>query len=154
MAIKNLTTLQFEAEMTRWAIKHIPKIGKIVHAAVTEAVYNGIVRRTPVLTGRARGNWFPSTGSPSEQVGEHVFGGSRTGEPVTGEEKARIKTIVAKLKALPLGETTAYITNNLDYIQRLEDGKSPKSPPQAMVRGTIINTLEGLQVDIVNKVPK
>lgn len=153
MANNNMTPRQFEAEMTRWALKHVPAIGKAVHIAVTEGIYNGILRRTPVLTGRARGNWFPTTGVPSEEVGEHVFGGSRTGEPVTGEEKGKIKTIVAKLEALPLGETTAYITNNLDYIQRLEDGHSQKSPPAAMVQGTIINALEGLQVDIVTKVP-
>ena len=147
----NMSAKQFEAEMSRWATVHVPRIGKAVHSAVTKAVYEGIVQKTPVLTGRARGNWFPSTGSPSEEVGERRFGGSTTGEPVTAAEKSMIKTVTDKLEALPLGQSPAFVTNNLDYIQLLEDGYSPKSPPAAMVQGTIINTLDGLKIDIVPK---
>jgi len=147
----NMTAPQFEAEMRRWMFRNVPAIGRAVHSKVTEAVYEGVVMRTPVLTGRARGNWYPTTSAPSERVGEHVFGGSVTGEPVTGEEKSRIKAVTDKLEALPLGETTAFVTNNLDYIQRLEDGHSPKAPPNAMVQGTIINTLDGLKIDLVPK---
>ena len=142
---------QFEAEMLRWALQHVPAIGKEVHAGVTEAVYNGIVMKTPVLSGRARGNWYPSVGSPSDRVGEHVAGVSVTGEAVTAEEKGRAKAVTDKLEGLDLGVQSAYITNNLDYILRLEDGYSPKAPPNAMVQQTIINTLDGLKVDITPK---
>lgn len=147
----NMKAHQFEAEMRRWAQKHVPRIGKAVHKAVTKAVYEGIVKKTPVLTGRARGNWFASMGAPSEEVGERLFGGTTTGEPVTAAEKSMIKTVTDQLEALPLGQSPAFVTNNLDYISRLEDGHSPKSPPKAMVRGTIINTLDGLKIDIVPK---
>lgn len=146
-----VTPRQFETEMQKLARVIVPKLGKAVHRKVTEAVYEGIVKRTPVLTGRARGNWHPTIGSPSEAVGEEVFGGSLTGEPVTGKEKARIKAVTSKLEALPLGQASSFVTNNLDYIQRLEDGSSPKSPPAAMVQGTIINTLDALQINIVPK---
>lgn len=145
----NMNAKQFEAEMTRWALLHIPAIGKAIHSQVTKAIYKGIVRRTPVLSGRARGNWFPTTGTPSEEAGEHVFGGSLTGEPVTGEEESKIRTVTDKLEALPLGETTAYITNNLDYIQLLEDGEHSPKAPNGMVKITIISTLDSLKVDIV-----
>lgn len=138
----------FEAEMRRWARHHVPDIGKQVHKQVSEFVYQGIVTKTPVLTGRARHNWFPSNGSPVDTTVEETANVSTTGTPMTGEEKARIKTVTGKLDALPLGAEKVYITNNLDYISRLEDGYSPKSPPNAMVQGTIINTLDGLKVTI------
>ena len=64
------------------------------------------------------------------------------------EEKARIKAVTSKLDALPLGSEKVYIANNLDYILKLENGSSPKSPPNMMVQGTIINTLDGLKVTI------
>ena len=147
----NMSAKQFEAEMRRWAVVHAPKIGKAVHKAVTKAVYEGILTKTPVLTGRARGNWFPTIAVPSEEVGERRFGGTLTGEPVTAAEKSMIKTVTDQLEALPLGQSSAFVTNNLDYISRLEDGYSPKSPPAAMVQGTIINTLDGLKIDIVPK---
>lgn len=144
-----MTHNQFAAEMTRWAIKHVPDIGKAVHAAVTEHVYKGIVMRTPVLTSRARHNWFPTMGAPSSVAVEATAGVARTGEPMTGQEKARIEEILQQIKSMPMGHSIAYLTNNQPYIQKLEDGSSPKSPPAAMVQGTIINTLDGLKVDII-----
>ena len=144
----NMTHQQFHLEMTKWALRNVPLIGKAVHSAVTTAMYNGIVKKTPVLTGRARHNWFPTLGAPSSSAVEETAGVSVTGEPPTAEERARINTVTRKLKALPLGQSEVFITNNQPYIQGLEDGRSPKSPPAAMVQGTIINTLDGLQVDI------
>jgi hypothetical protein len=139
---------QFQLEMTKWALVNVPLIGKAVHSAVTTAIYNGIVQRTPVLTGRARHNWFPTNGSPSESAVEETAGVSQTGQPPTAQERARINTVTRKLKGLPLGSESVFITNNQQYIWGLEQGKSPKSPPAAMVQGTIINTLDGLQIDI------
>jgi hypothetical protein len=149
--VKLLNHQQFEAEMRRWAVEHVPEIGKEVHKAVTRAVYEGIVQKTPVLTGRARHNWFPTNGTPSDSAVEETAGVSRTGEPVTAQEKARIATVLKKLEGLPLGAESTYVTNNLSYIQKLEDGHSPKAPPGAMVQQTIINTLDGLQISIVPK---
>ena len=143
-----VTPKQFAIEMDQIARLLVPKIGKQVHSKVTEAVYKGIVQKTPVLTGRARGNWHPTLGAPSEAVGEEVFGGSVTGEPMTGKEKGRVRAVTSKLEALPLGTSKSFVTNNLDYIQRLEDGSSPKSPPAAMVQSAIINTLDALQINI------
>ena len=146
----NLTAPLFEAEMRRWALKNVPLIGKAAHSAVTTAVYQGIVQKTPVLTGRARNNWFPTNGVPSPEAVEETAGVSRTGEPMTAQETARINIVTRKLKGLPLGSQEVFITNNLDYIQGLEDGKSLKSPPNGMVQNTIINTLDALQIDIVS----
>ena len=144
----NMTHRQFHMEMTKWALRNVPLIGKAVHSAVSTAVFNGIVMKTPVLTARARGNWFPTMGSPSSEVTEETAGVSITGQPTTAEERGRINTVTRKLKALPLGQVV-FITNNQPYIQGLEDGTiSKKTPPHAMVQGTIINTLDGLQVDI------
>jgi hypothetical protein len=145
----HMTPLQFNAEMQKWALKNVPLIGKAVHSAVTQAVYKGIVEKTPVLTGRARFNWFPTLGAPSPLKLEETANVSTTGSPQTGEERARINTVTQQLKALPLGKTTVYISNNQPYIVGLEDGTiSKKVAPNAMVQGTIINTLDGLKVDI------
>jgi hypothetical protein len=144
----NMNHAQFQAEMTKWALRNVPLIGKAVHAAVVQATYQGIVTKTPVLTGRARNNWFPTNGTPSSEAVEETAGVSVTGQPMTSEERGRINTVTRKLKGLPLGQEEVFITNNQPYIQGLEDGRSPKSPPAAMVQGTIINTLDGLKIDI------
>lgn len=148
----NMTTSQFNAEMRKWAFKNVPLIGKAVHSAVVTAVHRGIITKTPVLTSRARHNWIPSLGVPSPYVTEETAGISVTGQPPSGEEIARINAVTRQLKGLPLGTTEVFITNNQPYIQGLEDGTiSQKTPPNAMVQGTIINTLDGLKVNIVLK---
>lgn len=152
MVAVNMTEKQFNAEMRRWANQHVPEIGKFVHQKVTDFVYEGIVQKTPVLTGRARNNWFPTVGAPTQTTTKQVASVSITGAPMTGEEKTRIGAVTQKLDALPLGQSSAYITNNLDYIGRLEDGYSPKAPPNAMVQRTIINTLDELKVTISPKI--
>ena len=65
-----------------------------------------IVRRTPVDTGRARGNWQSSIGSPAS--------GQRTFEDPVG-------TGMAQLGVLP-PYSKSFITNNVPYILVLEDG--------------------------------
>ena len=143
-----MTHQQLHREMLKWANHNVPLIGKAVHAAVSQAIHAGIVTKTPVLTGRARNNWFPSLGAPIGITTEDVAGVSVTGEKRTAEEMSRINSVTRKLKALPLGRTDVFIANNLDYIEGLEMGRSPKAPPNAMVQNTIINTLDGLQIDI------
>lgn len=150
--MKSLPPKQFEAEMRRWGNRHINEIGQFVHGEVSRFIYEGIVEKTPVLTGRARNNWFPTVGVPAAHTTEKVASVSVTGEKVTGNESARIKGVTQKLDALPLGQSKVFITNNLDYISRLEDGYSPKAPPNAMVQRTIINTLDALKITISPKI--
>lgn len=144
----SLSPEAFNRAIKRLGRDLVSQIGKKVHAEVTGAVYEGIVKRTPVLTGLARGSWNVTLGAPAEASEREVFGGSVTGEPLTGIEYATRRTFVQKLEALPLGSSIAYITSNLDYIIPLEEGTSPKAPPNAMVQGTIINVLDGLKVDV------
>jgi len=126
-----LNPIAFERQMIRLANRVGSAVGVKTQAAIAEAVYLGIVTRTPVLTARARGNWTPTVGAPSEDVGDHLNAGvSTTYAPPTAEERVKAKAIKQKLEALPLGQSIAYITNRLDYIQRLEDGSLSKKVPR------------------------
>lgn len=80
-------------------------------------VFRNIVFRTPVDTGRARGNWQVTISQPAETV---VDGKDKSGAIVN-------RNAAADLQAL-LPFQTAWITNNLPYIQRLEDGYSTQAP--------------------------
>lgn len=77
-----------------------------------------IVLSTPVDTGRARGNWFPSTGSPTNQV-----------DPDASDKSgaAAIAAVNALAGSLELGDV-AWFTNNLPYILPLENGHSDQAP--------------------------
>ncbi len=80
--------------------------------AVTELVNN-----TPVDTGRARGNWNLDINAVNESID-------------SPEDESGFVTITkaeASLTGLKIDDT-AYISNHLPYIERLNDGHSQQSP--------------------------
>jgi len=78
-----------------------------------------IVERTPVDTGRAKGNWQPSL---------HTFkSGTVAG---TDNPIPAIRMVADKAK----GDETMCLVNNLEYIVPLEYGHSQQQAPAGMVR--------------------
>lgn len=112
-----------------------------VKDAITGVAYGiaeGVIKRTPVDTGRARGNWIVTMDSMSrEQTGVLDKSGERS-----------LNRVARGLDAFELGKTRSiFLTNTLPYIVMLEYGWSPKSPA-GMVRlslllfkGTIVRSL-------------
>ena len=83
-------------------------------AADTEAVL-----RTPVDTGRAKGNWIVAVGAPN--LSPKAVGGPQAANAAL--EQAR-----AAISGWKLGHGTIYITNNLAYIVPLDNGWSAQAP--------------------------
>lgn len=77
-----------------------------------------VVLSTPVDTGRARGNWFPSIGAPSTQRMDDA-------EDESGSQA--ISAIASIAGSARLGDV-AWLTNNLPYILPLENGHSDQAP--------------------------
>ena len=75
-------------------------------------LYSKIVERTPVDTGRARGNWNVSAGHMDASVSERT-------EP-------QIRSVSQMPDAL--GDESYFISNNLPYIGTLEYGGYPENP--------------------------
>lgn len=88
-------------------------------------VYASMVGKSPVDTGRFRGNW---------QVG---FGGinTSTDSPEDKEGSGAIAAAQGQIMQAKLGGVI-YLTNSLPYARRLEYGWSQQAP-QGMVRLTI-----------------
>lgn len=85
-----------------------------------------IVQKTPVDTGRARGNWDLTIGLPSGSADMDRK------DPGGGDTIRRGSAALSNLKAFAL----IYITNNLPYINYLENGSS-KQAPVGMVEVTV-----------------
>lgn len=90
---------------------------------VTLSLFGDIIKGTPRDTGRASGNWQTSVSEAATGVLERDDDQNRTESTLeliqNTPEKAGGKT---------------YMTNNLPYIRRLEEGWSDQSAPGAMVR--------------------
>jgi len=98
--------------------------------AVCAKASTEIIRKTPVDTGRARGNWFATIGNTSTDTSEVRTDGEAIGDAITTSMKA--------------SGNIFYLTNNLPYIRRLEYGYS-KQAINGMVRLTIAEIEQDLQ---------
>ena len=78
---------------------------------------SALVLTTPVDTGRARSNWQVS-------IGKSALGAVDT--PVSPSES--IGNAKSELSKLRDSDSSVHITNNLPYIQRLNEGWSPQQP--------------------------
>lgn len=90
--------------------------------------YRRVIMRTPVKTGRARGNWFCAIGAAPSQTTDQV---DPSGRSSAGDMQ---QTVAGQWK--PLTGETCIMSNNLPYIGRLEEGSS-KQAPGGMVKLTV-----------------
>lgn len=86
-----------------------------LHRLVSLDLLRRLVFKTPVDTGRARGNWQTAIGSPEEGDIDRLDGGAAVADGLRA------------LAALGPFETV-WISNNLDYIEVLEQGSSQQAP--------------------------
>ena len=112
---------QFNAALTA-SEKKIKGDIKKFHQQVIAELFKRIVLRTPVDTGRARGNWQIEIGGPAQGTLEVV---DKDGDPTISKE-------VAKLSDIP-PFSLIHISNNLEYISYLEHDKRSKQHPEGMV---------------------
>jgi len=92
-----------------------------------------IIKESPVDTGRFRGNWQASIGSPAPSTTSRL---DSTGA-------GSINDAAVTVQGLKLGQTF-YLTNNLPYARRLEYGSHSKQAPNGFLR---IN-LQRVQLEI------
>lgn len=92
---------------------------QLVRDTIVEIGTN-VVRRTPILSGKARRNWISQIGdTPSNTL-------EAPSTPMMGETEA-ILGVYRMAAAYRTGDV-AHITNNLPYIGRLNDGYSKQAP--------------------------
>lgn len=101
------------------------EVVQLVHRDLHIQALERVVTKTPVDTGRARGNWQASLHQPA--AGETV-----TRDPGGGETIARGALVAAQIEPY----SASFVTNNVPYILMLEEGGYPK--PGEKQRATTI----------------
>lgn len=114
----------FSDQVHAWTQKTERKIETAVRKIALD-VFTRAILKTPVRTGRARGNWQVAIGRiPSGTVKIDDRAGTAT-----------IGAVQAEVLGLRAGEAI-FLVNNLPYIRRLEFGYSDQAP-NGMVRLTV-----------------
>lgn len=83
-----------------------------------------LIEATPVDTGWARANWVPAIGSPNME--------SRSGTPdpsqVPGQRGQQQTGLASVAAGYTLHQGPVFISNNVPYVPRLNDGSSDQAP--------------------------
>ncbi len=122
-----MTAASFNLAIDRFMRDVVPEKVAQLQRVITLQVLEGVVQRTPVDTGRARGNWQVSLEAPVLDLLEAM---DKTGG-------STIQAAVAQLGAIKPFSIT-YIQNNLPYISELERGTSTQAP-NGMVAVTVVS---------------
>lgn len=115
--------MTFSADISRFVAQAKGAVDEATRRA-TVLLAQGVVLKSPVDTGRFRGNWMFGSGAVPRGVSEVV---DASGQATL----ARLIALIGKSSA---GGVT-YLSNNLPYAVRLENGWSDQAP-QGMVRLT------------------
>lgn len=97
----------------------------------TIQLFGQVIKMTPVDTGRAKGNWQCTIGSPTSSEIERDDG-SRS------QSLSSSKAYADVVKTVPPAGNVVWLANNVPYIRKLEYGSS-KQAPDGMVRIAIQN---------------
>lgn len=122
----------FALQVGAWADKARGNAEQVVRKVGFE-MFARVVQRTPVDTGRARGNWQVTLVTPASAVVDRSDGGKKGSRPSGSlESSALAATEGYSIKVAQ----TIWITNGLPYAPRLEYGWSSQAPA-GMVRVTV-----------------
>lgn len=106
---------------------------------VATAIVNNLIEVTPVDTSQALSNWQIGLGTPvSSTIPPYVPG--TLGYTAIASQSAAIEAAQSALQGKQPGQTI-YISNNLDYIQALDDGSSQQEPANFVARAVLIGRL-------------
>jgi len=101
---------------SQWVTKTERKMDQAVRKIALE-MFSRVILRSPVDTGRFRGNWQVAIGSvPSGTLDLNDASGTAT-----------VSKATAATAGVQSGDVI-YLVNNLPYAQRLEDGYSKQAP--------------------------
>ena len=109
---------KFNKDLRAATSKMIPEQVELVKKKVGMQLLERLVMMTPVDTGRARSNWFVTLDTPSSAVATNPPFPSAS---VTINDGANIISLVS-------GGQSIWISNNLPYIEPLENGWSSQAP--------------------------
>jgi len=120
----------FSAKIKKFSDKSKLSVRTIMRKVALDA-YTGVVRKSPVDTGRFRGNWnvalaVPDTSTNDKKPHPKRKPGERVPKRPRQDGDGWARAIAALAGAKP--GITIFITNNLPYAVYLENGSSRQAP--------------------------
>ncbi len=112
---------------------------------ITLDVTANLIETTPVDIGWARANWVPSIGASIDRDLEGVRPTPQAVASATVEQQAGIAAVAAGYR---LDRGSVFVSNNVDYIGKLNDGSSAQAPAgfiQRAIQKAVTIDIRGLR---------
>lgn len=132
----------FAQRMRRHGAQVERNAGALVRRAAL-AVDATVVLATPVDTGRARSNWQANLSGPAQGT-QDPYAPGVGGNTAGANTQAALDQARATIASHRPGQAI-HITNNLDYIGKLNDGHSAQAPA-GFVQTAVLRGLAAVQV--------
>lgn len=127
--------MSFGLNVSKWVDQKAKKGIEKLRKAIMLELFNSVILDTPVDTGRLRGNWQISTGSPMGDIIDVI-------DPSGKATMLKVEELLDREDLLK--DQEVYLTNNLPYAYRIEfDGWSQQAP-EGMVRRNAIRISNNL----------
>ncbi len=110
--------------------------GNSVKKKVVIAIVRNLTTNTPVDTSKALSNWIVSLGSKDgSKIDPHFYG-----QRGSTQELSAVYAITAAMRILENAKPgqSVWISNNLPYIRKLNDGSSTQQPANFVARAELI----------------
>lgn len=115
--------MTFASDMAKFAKLTNSSLDETGRAIALE-LFSSVIKDTPVDTGRARGNWQTSIGTPKESEIDRDGSGPALAEAARETSRFGMGKVI-------------YLANGLPYIYRLEYLGWSKQSPEGMVRKNV-----------------
>ena len=112
---------------------------------ITLDIVANLQETTPVDTGWARANWIPHIGA---ELDEDLRGISPDDARISGDQGRQQSGIAQVATNYTLTDGAIFITNNVPYIERLNDGSSTQAPAgfvQAAIDKAVTEDIRGFK---------
>jgi len=113
--------MSFNSELNDFT-KKAGKNAEKIFRGTTISLFGRIIKRTPVKTGRLKGNWQIDVNKPP--TGIVSIDDNTPLSQASGVSTAKVITGVGK----PSLDDTIYMVNNLPYAKNIENGSSTQAP--------------------------
>lgn len=133
--------MSFDREYKK-ACKNVNLKAEKAIRAIALQLFGAIIKDTPVDTGRLRGNWQTTIGTPAS--GSFENSKDRNGSVSGGSMRARVGQYKVGQKL--------FLTNNLPYAKAIEDGHSKQRPfgmvktNVALFKAIVARTARGVKI--------
>jgi len=139
---------QFGDNMIRRGVRVEANLNRRVRR-IALAILSEVVVQTPVDTGRARSNWVVSLGHMAEEPPFPPYAPGEDGSTASANSTAAIQLGMAAMSDRE-PEQDIFITNNLPYIGRLNEGYSPQAPANYIQNAIQFGIAAGSNIKVID----